>query len=87
VYAVREGRRHIRTRTLIAARRCLSALEDSISPAPASAAALATVMTQMAQTDMALAAMLGTLDRQRAPFDQHDGALRCGRGGPAKTER
>ena len=83
---VRGGGQHIRTRTLVSARRCLSAVEDAISPDPANAVALATVMTQMAESDTRLAALLDSLDDRRSPFDPNR-ALRCGRGGLTTTER
>ena len=74
---VREGRRTIRSRTLVSARRCLAAIEASAAPRTASVAALATVMAEMARTDIGLSAFLGDLDGPISP-DEHE-PVRCGR--------
>jgi hypothetical protein len=75
---VRGGRRTLRSRTLVSARKCLAAIEVSATPRNATVAALATVMAEMALTDIRLSAILGTLDGPRS-IDEHESA-RCGRG-------
>jgi len=76
---VREGRRPIRGRTLDRARRCLSAIEQSVAPEVGGAVALATVMTQMARTDTGLSALLHQLDSRLSPDDAGMLVARCGR--------
>ncbi len=75
---VREGRRPIRGRTLSRARRCLSAVEQSLSPELGGAVALATVMTEMARTDTRLSALLRQLDPRLSPDDAGLLVARCG---------
>ncbi len=77
---VRGQRRHaIQSRTLSAARRCLAAIDGPFEPlvAKVEAAALATVMAEMARTDTALSWLLSArLDRM--PRLDEPGAARCG---------
>jgi hypothetical protein len=75
---VREGRRTIRSRTLVSARRCLAAIEASLTPRNANVAALATVMAEMARTDIGLAALLGQVDGL-TPIKGTPEPARCGR--------
>ena len=75
---MREGRHRIRSRTLVGARRCLAAIEDSVAPRATNAAALATVMAQMARTDIGLSALLGNLDGWSG--NDGDMLVRCDRG-------
>ena len=76
---VREGRRPVRGRTLNRARRCLSAIEQSVAPEVGSAVALAAVMTEMARTDAGLAVLLGKLDPRLSTDDAGMVVARCGR--------
>jgi len=76
---VRQGRRAIRGRTLNRARRCLSAIEQSLAPEVGGAVALATVMTEMARTDTGLSALLGRLDARLTSDDADMVVARCGR--------
>ncbi len=75
---VRAGRRPIGGGTLIRARRCLSAIEQSLAPQAGSAIALAAVMTEMARTDADLSALLGAVDRKLSADDARALVVRCG---------